>query len=264
MSVSLTKPPVRILIILFHVYGLLVTCLSDTSMRKSLSSYSIWGFVILLAFFVPTLYFYISVCKGPGFVELNPEINREGSGYYCSKCNIHPPVRSGHCKECQRCVLRRDHHCPWMGTCIGMNNHFHFLLYLFFEGVTLFIFAYNCIPAALIDKDLTEWIFTSFQCAIVSGLSVLGMVQPIVLFPTHLFFAIVNKTTWETTRRDRISYFQNWSYSHSPFSQGLTGNIKEFVTMKNLQPVYQIPTSDSIQEWKTKNKFIFNENYELC
>lgn len=31
-----------------------------------------------------------------------------------------------------RCVLKMDHHCPWINSCVGWGNHAHFTFFLFF------------------------------------------------------------------------------------------------------------------------------------
>jgi len=49
---------------------------------------------------------------------------------FCVTCMIRTPLRSKHCKRCQRCVAKHDHHCPWINNCVGINNHRHFFLYL--------------------------------------------------------------------------------------------------------------------------------------
>ena len=54
---------------------------------------------------------------------------------YCKKCDLITPPRAMHCFLCNRCVLGMDHHCPWLATCIGYNNHSYFFLFLFYVVV---------------------------------------------------------------------------------------------------------------------------------
>lgn len=53
-----------------------------------------------------------------------------GGFRYCEKCNLIKPDRCHHCSICGCCVLRMDHHCPWINKCVSFTNHKFFVLFL--------------------------------------------------------------------------------------------------------------------------------------
>ncbi|KAI9734514.1 MAG: palmitoyltransferase akr1 [Cirrosporium novae-zelandiae] len=59
---------------------------------------------------------------------------------FCMQCMFRRPLRSKHCKRCGRCVAKHDHHCPWVNSCIGANNHRHFFMYILFMEIAIILF----------------------------------------------------------------------------------------------------------------------------
>ena len=49
---------------------------------------------------------------------------------YCYSCGIIRPNRSTHCRICNNCVERMDHHCPWIGICAGKRNYIFFFIFV--------------------------------------------------------------------------------------------------------------------------------------
>ena len=51
----------------------------------------------------------------------------------CVDCDLPKrPSDAKHCRHCEKCYLRFDHHCVWLDSCIGAGNHLSFLLLLVF------------------------------------------------------------------------------------------------------------------------------------
>ena len=64
---------------------------------------------------------------------------------YCPFCLVKKNYKTKHCLICQKCVNEFDHHCFWVGNCIGKNNYtlfFIFLIFVIFN--TIFNFGITC------------------------------------------------------------------------------------------------------------------------
>ena len=67
---------------------------------------------------------------------------------FCYKCNLITPkeLNITHCDKCDICILKYDHHCNWIGKCIGKGNIIFFIsllislfFFLFFAFFNIFI-----------------------------------------------------------------------------------------------------------------------------
>lgn len=111
--------------------------------------------IIFAVSYISTAYFYIASMRyDPGFVPKMKGIAEQKAVIddllsqwqydetnFCVTCMIRTPLRSKHCRRCQRCVAKHDHHCPWVYNCVGINNHRHFFLYII--SLTLAIISYD-------------------------------------------------------------------------------------------------------------------------
>merc|ERR1719262_1239483 len=74
----------------------------------------------------------------------NPlETKRSGDRRNCKWCTKYKPDRCHHCRVCRTCVLRMDHHCPWIYNCVGFRNHKYFFLLLFYCAADCHLIAWT-------------------------------------------------------------------------------------------------------------------------
>ena len=56
---------------------------------------------------------------------------------YCDSCNIYRPQRTIHCYGCNNCILELDHHCRWLGTCVGIRNYMYDITVFIISSLSL-------------------------------------------------------------------------------------------------------------------------------
>lgn len=67
---------------------------------------------------------------------------------FCPMCATYKPPRAHHCSRCNCCILKYDHHCPWLGQCVGFYNYKNYLLVLLYTWL------------------LTAWVLTLLSIAL--------------------------------------------------------------------------------------------------
>jgi hypothetical protein len=154
----------------------------------------------------------------PGYVRYawQPPVNidkeaKSGEKLFCKHCNNKRPERAHHCKICRKCVLKMDHHCPWVANCVGFYNQKYFFLFLFYAVIGN-ILAFLTFLCKLLYVDLTVkgnkteltgiidllWLMWDPVLLITATIVTLGMVIAIgVLMAVQLKHILYNTTTVE-------------------------------------------------------------------
>ncbi|KAK3941051.1 Palmitoyltransferase PFA4 [Diplogelasinospora grovesii] len=131
---------------------------------------------------------------------------------WCKKCALPKPPRSHHCRHCARCIPKMDHHCPWTSNCVSMQTFPHFLRFLVYANISLWLLAshiFSRLYAIWDDRHLPAYLGpTLFQLISLTLLSLVCMGTMIalgVLLVTTVKGWVGNSTMiedWELERHE--------------------------------------------------------------
>ena len=142
----------------------------------------------------------------PFFIRNNNLNHQEMIWKICKYCKEIKPLRTHHCSLCDICVIKMDHHCPWINNCVGQNNQRYFLLFLFHSFCYTFLVTMLTLPILLFHKKYsqndTEVIITKNKVNMreIKYISILGIVSLIVevfFCGWNWFLAFNGQTTLE-------------------------------------------------------------------
>ncbi|OHT11498.1 putative palmitoyltransferase ZDHHC12 [Tritrichomonas foetus] len=248
--------------VLIHLVSVLVIPFTETRFTTSFYRdfplfyyfvYVYWGVMVKC---------YSSCCSNPGFVTneqaIPPEeITKDSCHFFCQECQMYIPYRASHCRSCKRCILRRDHHCPWTGICIGRDNHLAFLIWTFVESILMFIVSIDLISSVFVYCSPLEWISRFKANIFMLPFTLFSFTMVTLLFITHFLMMMNNTTTWESKRRETITYLRDIPLGINPFDKGTKENIKEFLFMKYYQTTWKtVQINLSLADFENEQKIL--------
>lgn len=157
------------------------------------------------------------------------EMKKTGERRHCKWCGKYKPDRCHHCRVCKSCILKMDHHCPWIYNCVGFKNYKYFFLLLVYSVLDCHFIVWTMaesVKKCLFRPDipLETMFWTFFGETVAFFLATLTT----IFLAFHVLLMLKAMTTIEFCEKSLPKKdSEKWSaYSASVYDQGLLGNMR--------------------------------------
>jgi len=154
------------------------------------------------------------------------EKKKEGGTRVCHWCFKEKPDRAHHCSQCNRCVLKMDHHCPWVANCIGFYNYKFFICVLFNCSAVTWMIVLTSYPLMRMALHHPEYFDFASAFYVVTSY-ILALVLAVLLtafFGFHCYLISCQYTTIEFCEKRRGG--NDSFHAKYPYNLGICENLR--------------------------------------
>mmetsp|Transcript_28491 Transcript_28491/g.75437 ORF Transcript_28491/g.75437 Transcript_28491/m.75437 type:complete len:474 (+) Transcript_28491:3-1424(+) len=147
-----------------------------------------------------------------------------GRATLCRRCASPRPERAHHCHVCGICVLRMDHHCPWIYNCVGFRNFKYFFLLLFYTTIDCHFITWTMLESVKTSVESDTPFMTMFFLLFGETLAAFLGILVTCFFSFHVWLMLRGMTTIEFCEKSMKSNKSGWN--GSAYDRGFGGNLR--------------------------------------
>lgn len=168
----------------------------------------------------------------PATITMEGEDGEKTIHRYCPTCHIYKPPRASHCSDCDNCCKEFDHHCPFVGNCVGQRNYGSFCAFLIcVVALLISVMASFAVGSEAIQSSQTVTlvfiviilVFSIIMCAVIGGFSMF-----------HCGLVAMGRTTKEQLKGTGRGRQSRTLCCNRPPS---LLNLRDFVVVSEAEPV---------------------------